>query len=301
MSNGATIPPTPSPTTTSTMPPQTLSMDGIKRILHIPPPRPKWQPGEPPKPRKAYCRYPGCGLPFHPRDKLDEFCSRQCLQDFNYCPPAPWFPEPTPQTPTFATWWRRRRNVSGPLPVQERPPSVVHPAPPPAWIFLIPPDKRRKQGEQRPGHQHSHSHNGFLNQRLAFTPSPPPPPPPPKDPPRGGPPAQPPLRRGRTLAALPPRPPSTKFRNMPLPPIHSPETAPPLPSLPHPQPQSQRHRTSSAAGPSSPPVAAQPKYGHARAGAPPAARLRPNATARRGPRPRSNSFGGFRFPAPPQH
>ncbi|KAI0373703.1 hypothetical protein BV20DRAFT_962278 [Pilatotrama ljubarskyi] len=84
---------------------------------------------------------------------------------------------------------------------------------------------------------------------------------------------------------------------MPLPPIHSPETAPPLPPLP----QQPRHRTPSAAGPSIPPPAAPPTYGHSRLGAQPSARPRPNATARRGPRPRSNSFGGFRFPAPPQH
>lgn len=99
-----------------------------------------------------------------------------------------------------------------------------------------------------------------------------------------------PTLRPRTRAHDLPRPSSSKYKARPLPPIQCDRPLPPLPP---------RARRLSASG-----VILPPPYSHFH----PEllvqerpARPRHHAPSRRGPRPRSNSFGGYRFPAQPGH
>ncbi|KAI8994242.1 hypothetical protein BD414DRAFT_278035 [Trametes punicea] len=102
-----------------------------------------------PRPKKLYCRYPGCGQPFYTADKIQEFCSPACLQDFNYRPPSYciWWSDvwtvQEPEPPQRAQWWRRKRNVSGPSPMQQ---------------FALPVQPTPKDSKhQRRGHRNGHS------------------------------------------------------------------------------------------------------------------------------------------------
>lgn len=274
-------------------------MKAIKRIqltlMHY-----KVIPPGPPVKEKAYCRYPGCGRVFKPVDALQEFCSRTCLQDYNYKPPAPWYPPPRAGL-NIQGWWPeklRRRNESGSFKPSQRPIPAMLPA-----ANLSGP-RCFEDLPVRRGHRHTNTHHG------AF--------PHPSTPPaasrgashqtmtpqiasRGitgtGQPTRPapaPTLRARTRAHDLPRPPSSKFRNMPLPPIRSDHPLPPLP--PH-----ARHHSTAGLWNDRPAQSPMRNFNAGPSVVPPA-RPRHHATARRGPRPRSNSFGGFRFPAQPhQH
>lgn len=303
--------------------PATSVMKSIKRtvqdLLHLQPkPLPLILPGT-----KAYCRYPGCGRYFKPIDALEEFCSRECLQDFNWQPPAPWYPPPKSGL-LGQGWWRRGTSVGGPPPpqypqraatIQLTPMwSLPQPKLEPLDAGLAKSSKRRKDKTGRAGHQHSNSHQGAFPPRAAPPPvtsrhkaAPPPatpskpkaaPPPatraplPPPPPFIGRPAVAPaaPTLRPRTRAHDLPRPSSSKYKARPLPPIQCDRPLPPLPP---------RARRLSASG-----VILPPPYSHFHpellAQERPA-RPRHHAPSRRGPRPRSNSFGGYRFPAQPGH
>ncbi|KAI0669273.1 hypothetical protein C8Q78DRAFT_992892 [Trametes maxima] len=155
--------------------PATSTMLSIKRFLYL-------SPKDPVKPKKAYCRYPGCGELFEPIDKLDEFCSRECLQDYNYTPPAPWYGDPLPPEPGYIqqAWqrWQRHRKESKPpqpepqtAPLQPKvgwPVPLAKP-PPPEWYAQLGPQnagssqRHRHDARRRVGHKQSHSHAGVLD------------------------------------------------------------------------------------------------------------------------------------------
>ncbi|OJT14713.1 hypothetical protein TRAPUB_8766 [Trametes pubescens] len=301
-------------------------MNSIKRtVQEIFKTKPVWM--ELPAQRR-YCRYPGCGRVFKPIDALEEFCSRECLQDFNWSPPTPWYPPPR------SGWWRRGRSDAGPPPpqfpqraatIQLIPMKGLPPLNLPPLGEEFPKPQRRKGWLGRAGHQHSHSHQGTFRPQAAPPPAtvkpraaPPPAtvrprvaPPPAAVRPRVAPPpatfrprAEPPpalfigrpavapaapTLRPRTRAHDLPRPPSSKYKNMPLPPIRCERPLPPLPP---------RARRLSASG-----VILPPPYLHFHPELLPQQPVRPrhHAPSRRGPRPRSNSFGGFRFPPPAGH
>ncbi|KAI0826808.1 hypothetical protein BC628DRAFT_220549 [Trametes gibbosa] len=264
-------------------------MQTIKRILQF-----KLTPAGPPPRTKAYCRYPGCGRLFKPIDALEEFCSRQCLQDYNYTPPAPWYLSPAPRygRQGQGRWWWSRKDHQGPQPWLQRSASTIRYSP------ALPAPHRWDQIRQRTGHRHSQSHHGLFDhnppqaQQAPFiTPSQPRPLSPPA---YHGPNVPAPKLRLRKHAHDLPRPPSTKFRNKPLPPIQPHPPVPPVPPkdlrhVPHvvsPNAQTISHRRNAPPGPS-PASFVSPTP-------------RPHAPSRREPRPRSNSFGGFRFPPPPR-
>ncbi|KAI0647797.1 hypothetical protein C8Q79DRAFT_924892 [Trametes meyenii] len=156
-------------------PPATSTMLSIKRFLYL-------SPKDPAKPKKAYCRYPGCGELFEPIDKLDEFCSRECLQDYNYTPPAPWYGDPLPPEPGYIqqSWQRLQRHRKESKPPQPEPqtvppqPKIGWPVPlakppPPEWYAQLGPQnvgssqQHRHDARRRAGHKQSHSHAGVLD------------------------------------------------------------------------------------------------------------------------------------------
>ncbi|KAI0632380.1 hypothetical protein C8Q77DRAFT_1159011 [Trametes polyzona] len=269
-------------------------MKAIKRILHF-----KLSSAGPPKVKKLYCRYPGCGKPFRPKDRLDEFCTPECLRDFNYTPPAHLYPPL--EEGGRREWWRPRRSKSDMPQLHQRPSPVEDPPldpdllcwenfktrfrqleaniPPEAYVagtFRIPPP--------RPPHN-----AGPASYTVTV-------PPPAQGRNAAQQPVPVPKKRLRTRAHNLPRPPSTKFRNRPLPPIQPPQSAPPVPPkdrfgpLPlHTRPANVRRESTH---PTHVPPPRAPTQGHS-------ARARPNAHAYRGPRPRSNSFGGYQFPRRP--
>ncbi|KAI0632404.1 hypothetical protein C8Q77DRAFT_1074377 [Trametes polyzona] len=271
-------------------------MKVIKRFLRFKLPSPG-----PPKQQKAYCRYPGCGQPFKPQDRLDEFCSPRCLRDYNYVPPAPWYPPPDGGR---QGWWRRRRNESGPPQHHRRCYSTTEPP--------FDPDRRVWGATTvKLHHLHSNSYNVAHDRVAGVSPTNRGPtgsvytvPPPAtygyliRQPPQ----APVPTKRPRTRAHNLPRPPSTKFRHRPLPPVppnvhaaHAVQSVDPnftlavevngMPTSTHVVPRQASHGRSSRG----------PEVGHP-------ARSRSTVYAHRGPplRPRSNTFGGYRFPPPPR-
>ncbi|KAL7280122.1 hypothetical protein ACG7TL_006539 [Trametes sanguinea] len=66
----------------------TQTMDTLKRVFSH---RRSKDTGTHPVPTKRYCRYPACGQPFYTTDPIKEFCSSECLQDFNWRPPPQYF------------------------------------------------------------------------------------------------------------------------------------------------------------------------------------------------------------------
>ncbi|KAH9889965.1 hypothetical protein C8Q73DRAFT_146075 [Cubamyces lactineus] len=87
-------------------------MDTLKRIFS------KGKASKPGPRIKLYCKYPGCGRPFYPEHKIDCFCSPECLQDYNYTPPSHWFANIPSIDPVQRRWWFHKRNASMPMPVQ---------------------------------------------------------------------------------------------------------------------------------------------------------------------------------------
>lgn len=273
-------------------------MQTIKRILQF-----KLAPAGPPARTKAYCRYPGCGRLFKPVDALEEFCSRECLQDYNYTPPAPWhLPSASRQDREGqGRWWWPRREHQGPSPILQRSASTTR------YVPTLHAPRQGAEDRRRTGHRHSHTHPGLFGHTppSATLPQGPPVQPMPLSKPAQrrhlspptyhGPNVPVPKLRPRTRAHDLPRPSSTKYRNMPLPPIQNKPPVPPVPPKdPHyappkvvsPRAQTVSHRRNAPPGPS-PASFISPTP-------------RPHASSRRGPRPRSNSFGGFRFPPPPR-
>ncbi|KAI9059237.1 hypothetical protein FKP32DRAFT_1680060 [Trametes sanguinea] len=80
-------------------------MDTLKRVFSH---RSTRDTGTHPVPTKRYCRYPACGQPFYTTDPIKEFCSSECLQDFNWRPPPHYFTD-VPGYDRSPLWWPRRR------------------------------------------------------------------------------------------------------------------------------------------------------------------------------------------------
>ncbi|OSD07471.1 hypothetical protein PYCCODRAFT_617246 [Trametes coccinea BRFM310] len=83
----------------------TQTMDTLKRVFSH---RRSKDTGTHPVPTKRYCRYPACGQPFYTTDPIKEFCSSECLQDFNWRPPPQYFRD-VPGYERSPLWWPRRR------------------------------------------------------------------------------------------------------------------------------------------------------------------------------------------------
>ncbi|KAI0324154.1 hypothetical protein GY45DRAFT_1340980 [Cubamyces sp. BRFM 1775] len=99
-------------------------MDTLKRIFS------KGKASRPGPKVKLYCKYPGCGRPFYPEHKIDCFCSPECLQDYNYTPPSHWFAD-VPSNEVQRHWWSsHKRNASVPVPVKRSASiAILNPAP----------------------------------------------------------------------------------------------------------------------------------------------------------------------------
>ncbi|CDO76239.1 hypothetical protein BN946_scf184900.g3 [Trametes cinnabarina] len=84
-------------------------MDTLKRVFSH---RSAKDTGARPVPTKRYCRYPACGEPFYTTDKIKEFCSPECLQDFNWRPPSYCFPDVPDCDRSLFAWRPRQKNPS---------------------------------------------------------------------------------------------------------------------------------------------------------------------------------------------